>query len=138
MHFPYIKIALCLGTLAIIITSVSAQQSCSVTLTLSPADSKVTIGGRVTAPVASDISQAYPDSLVGLDGSLAFQVSGTCPDDAESLIESLSGAILRTLPGSPLQLYPEEIKVQRGWWEPCCITPISIAFAVHCSTGKPI
>lgn len=138
MHFPNIKIALCLGTLALIITTVSAQQSCSVTLTLSPADSKVTIGGRVTAPLASDISQAYPDSLVGLDGSLAFQVPGPCPDDADSLIESLSGAVLRTLPGSPLQLYPEEIKVQWGGWEPCGITPISHAFAVQCSMGKPM
>lgn len=88
-----------------------AQGGCTLTLYLNASASTVSMAGSaVVLPIQQALVPAYPEALVGFEGSLALVLpSGPCPSSAAGLEQQLAGATLQTTNATgPLQLYPAE------------------------------
>jgi hypothetical protein len=88
-----------------------SQGGCTLTLYLNASASSVSMdGSAVVLPIQQALLPAYPEALVGFEGSLALVLpSGPCPSSAAGLEQQLAGATLQTTNATgPLQLYPTE------------------------------
>ena len=88
---------------------------CSVTFSVDPSSSNISISGSVVEPVTQPLQIDPSGVIVGFQGDLIANLTGPCPSDGQGLVMALAGAELKTTSlNGPLRMFPSNVTMKGG------------------------